>query len=71
MSDNSETPQPPRDLHTVGDVCAGASISDPTAWRLIKRGVLKTVKIGRRTLVTDASYQALVTKGAPTPDKAA
>ena len=68
MSDNPETP---RQLHTVKNVCAGASISDPTAWRLINRGVLKTVKIGRRTLVTDESYQALVTKGAPLPDKAA
>jgi len=70
MSDNPETPQTPR-LHTVGHVCTGASISDPTAWRLIKRGVLKTVKIGRRTLVTDESYQALVTQGAPKPDAAA
>jgi hypothetical protein len=67
MPDNLETPR----LHTVQAVCLGASISDPTAWRLISRGVLQTVKIGRRTLVTDESYQALVTKGAPSPNKAA
>jgi hypothetical protein len=69
MSDNPETPR--QRLHTIKDVCVGARTSPATAWRLINRDILKTVKIGRRTLVTDESYQALVTKGAPSPDKAA
>jgi len=66
------SPQPPRrQLHTIKDVCVGAHTSPATAWRLIGRGALQTVKIGRRTLVTDESYQRLITKGAPSPDKAA
>ena len=69
MSDNPETRR--QRLHTIRDVCAGARTSPATAWRLIGRDVLKTVKIGRRTLITDESYQALVTQGAPSPDKAA
>jgi len=46
-------------------VRAEARISHATTWRLIARGVLKTVKIGRRTLVTDESLQALLETGAP------
>jgi hypothetical protein len=58
--------QPPRrQLHTVKDVCRGARISAPTAWRLIGRGILETVKIGTATRITDASYQRLVTQGTP------
>ena len=59
--------QPPRRrrLHTIKDVRAEARISHATAWRLIGRGVLQTVKIGRRTLVTDESLERLVNAGAP------
>jgi helix-turn-helix protein len=60
-----------RKLHTIKDVCAEARTSPATTWRLIGRGVLKTVKIGRRTLITDESLQRLVEAGAPTPDQAA
>ena len=56
---------PRRRLHTINDVRAEARISHATTWRLIARGVLKTVKIGRRTLVTDESLQALLETGAP------
>jgi hypothetical protein len=56
---------PRRRLHSIKDVCAGGHISHATAWRLIGRDILKTVKIGRRTLVTDESYEQLVTHGAP------
>jgi len=54
-----------RRLHTIRDVCVEARTSPATAWRLIGRGVLQTVKIGRRTLVTDESLQRLVKEGAP------
>jgi hypothetical protein len=65
-------PQPPRRrLHTIKDGCAEARISPATTWRLIGRGVLKTVKIGRRTLITDESLRRLVAEGAPAPDQAA
>ena len=68
---SNQDPQTPRRLHTIKDVCEGARTSPATTWRLIGRGKLKTVKIGRRTLVTDESYQRLLTEGAPTPDQAA
>ena len=59
-------PQPPRRrLHSIKDVCEGARISHPTAWRLIGRDILKTIKIGRRTFVTDESFEHLVTVGVP------
>jgi hypothetical protein len=60
-----------RRLHAIKDVVVGANTSHPTVWRLIKRDVLKTVKIGRRTYVTDESYERLVTQGAPTGGEAA
>ena len=56
---------PRRRLHSIKDVCEGARISHPTAWRLIGRDILKTVKIGRRTFVTDESFEHLVTVGVP------
>jgi hypothetical protein len=62
---SSPTPEPKRDLHTIKDVCMGARISHATTWRLIQRGVLETVKVGRRRLVTDPSYQRLIATGAP------
>jgi len=58
-------------LYSIKDVRRGAGISHPTVWRLIARGVLKTVKIGRRTFVTDESYEKLVTQGAPKVGEAA
>jgi len=57
--------KPKRDLHTIKDVCDGARLSHATIWRLIQRGVLETVKVGRRRLVTDPSYQRLIAQGAP------
>ncbi len=56
---------PRRRLHTIKDVCAEARISRATVWRLIKKGTLKTVSIGRRTLVTDESLRQLIEYGAP------
>jgi hypothetical protein len=56
---------PRRCLHTIKDVCEAARTSPATTWRLIGRGVLQTVKIGRRTLVTDESLERLVKAGAP------
>jgi excisionase family DNA binding protein len=55
---------PRRRLHTVKDVCAEARVSRATIWRLIKNGTLKTVSIGRRTLVTDESLHQLIEQGA-------
>ena len=62
---SAPTQSPRRRLHTVADVCAEARVSRATVWRLIKTGTLKTVSIGRRTLVTDESLQQLVEQGAP------
>jgi excisionase family DNA binding protein len=58
-------PKPRRRLHTVKEVCEEAHTSPATTWRLIQRGILKTVRIGRRTLVTDESLQRLIEEGAP------
>jgi len=63
LSANTQSPR--RSLHTVRDVCADARVSRATVWRLIKNGTLKTVSIGRRTLVTDESLQQLVEQGTP------
>jgi hypothetical protein len=59
-----ELSRPSRRLHTIRDVCDEGRISPATAWRLIGRGVLKTVKIGRRTLVTEESLERLIVQGA-------
>jgi excisionase family DNA binding protein len=60
-----EPPSLPQRLYTVDDVCSVARTSPATTWRLISRGVLQTVKIGRRTLIKDESVQRLVEVGAP------
>ena len=57
--------QPRRRLHSIREVGDQAHTSHATTWRLIKRGVLKTVKIGRRTFVTDDSLEQLIERGAP------
>jgi hypothetical protein len=54
---------PRRYLHSIKETCYAAHTSPATTWRLIGRGVLKTVKIGRRTFVTDESLQHLVQSG--------
>lgn len=54
---------PPPRLHTVKDVQAALRISHATAWRLIASGTLKTVRIGRRRLVTDESLDAVARTG--------
>ena len=62
---------PRRRLHSTKDVCAEGRFSHATAWRLIGRNVLQVVKIGRRTFITDESFERLVTQGAPKPERAA
>ena len=62
---SADTQQPRRRLHAINDVCADARVSRATVWRLIKNGTLKTVSIGRRTLVTDESLRQLIEQGAP------
>jgi len=56
---------PRRRLHSIKNICEEAGISPATAWRLIGRDILKTVKIGRRRFITDDSRERLVTEGAP------
>ena len=62
---SADTQSPRRRLHTVEDVCAEARVSRATVWRLIQDGILKTISIGRRTLVTDESLQQLIEQGTP------
>jgi len=57
--------EPRRRLHSIKNICEETGISPATAWRLIGRDILKTVKIGRRTFVTDDSRERLVTEGVP------
>ena len=60
-----------RQLHTVKDVREATRLSHATVWRLIDRGVLQTVSIGRRRLITDSSLQRLIEAGAPKVGEAA
>jgi excisionase family DNA binding protein len=60
-----------RRLHTVKDVQAALRISHATTWRLIANGSLRTVRIGRRRLVTDESLETVVKAGAPKVGEAA
>ena len=62
---------PPPRLHTVKDVQAALRISHATAWRLIANGALRTVRIGRRRLVTDESLDAVARVGVPSLGEAA
>jgi len=63
--DTGTTSAQSRRLHTVKDVQAALRISHATAWRLIGTGALKTVRIGRRRLITDESLNAVAESGAP------
>jgi hypothetical protein len=69
--DTAIAPAQSRRLHTIKDVQAALRISHATAWRLIGTGALKTVRIGRRRLVTDESLDAVVRSGAPSVGEAA
>jgi excisionase family DNA binding protein len=58
-------------LHTVKEVQEALRISHATAWRLISAGVLKSVRIGRRRLITNDSLEAVAKSGASTVGEAA
>lgn len=49
-------------LITVSDFCRLAGIKKTKAYGLIKNGEVQTAKIGRRTLVTRASLEALIAR---------
>jgi excisionase family DNA binding protein len=51
-------------LASIPDTQRALGIGRSTAYRLIDAGKLKTVKIGRRTLVRVSSIQALAEEGA-------
>lgn len=44
---------------SIADVCRALSIGRTTAYELINGGELETLKLGRRTLVTVRSVEAL------------
>jgi excisionase family DNA binding protein len=48
---------------TVEETKRALSLSHTTVYRLINAGRLKTVKIGRRTLITTDSIRALAESG--------
>lgn len=48
--------------YTVGDVCKIMSMSKTTFFALVKSGKLRTVKRGRRTLVTHRDLMAFATE---------
>jgi len=52
-------------LLTLSNTCHKLGISAATAWRLIGRGDLESVVIGRRRLVRYASIKALAENGTP------
>ena len=57
---------PRRRLHTIEETREALRVSKATTWRLITVGTLKTVRIGRRTLVTDESLESVARSGAAT-----
>ncbi len=69
----SESPKPrrasdlsgPASLFSVSDVQTILSLSRTSVWRLVRGGVLTTVEIGGRRLVTRASLERIVREGAP------
>jgi excisionase family DNA binding protein len=44
-------------FHAISDVCAMAKASRATVYQAIKRGELRSVKRGRRRLVSDPDYR--------------
>lgn len=58
-------------LMSVLDCARGLGIGKTTTWGLVASGHLETVKIGRRTLITSASYRKVARDGAdPSADRA-
>ena len=53
-------PPPRRELHTFRSLREIYLIPRSTAYSLIGKGLLKMVKIGHRSYITDASVQALI-----------
>lgn len=45
---------------SVRETCANLGLSEPTVYRLIKKGELVKIKVGRRTLITMKSQRALL-----------
>jgi excisionase family DNA binding protein len=45
---------------SVSNAAKALDVSQPTVWRLIKKGKLTKVSIGRRSLVTTDSLRQLV-----------
>jgi len=45
---------------SVREACANLGLSEPTVYRLINKGKLAKVKVGRRTLITMESQRALL-----------
>ncbi len=54
--------QAPR-AHSIDDTAAILNISVSHAWALVKQGRLKVIKLGRRTLCTDAEIARLLATG--------
>jgi excisionase family DNA binding protein len=52
---------------TVGRACELSGLGPTTLWGLLKSGKLEAVRVGRRTLVTYRSLEALL---APRPEPA-
>jgi excisionase family DNA binding protein len=69
---HTETNQGPRRLlHTVKETQEALRVSHATVWRMIAAGTLKTVRVGRRRLVTNESLAAVAQSGAATVGEAA
>ncbi len=45
---------------SVKDASKNLGLSEPTIYRLISKGQLKKIKVGRRTLITLESQRALI-----------
>jgi excisionase family DNA binding protein len=45
---------------SISDMCAGVGCGRTKAYDLIRRGEVEAVKIGRRTVVTVASIEAMI-----------
>jgi excisionase family DNA binding protein len=55
--------QPARLAYSIREACAATSLGRTTVYALIGKGMLRTVRVGGRTLIPAQALEALVTGG--------
>jgi excisionase family DNA binding protein len=50
----------PLTMYSIAETCQRGNFSRSFAYKLIKQGKLKVVKVGKRTLVKDSDFEACI-----------